>query len=122
LRISRADFEGARLPYVSSVRLLHACDQRFVHRVSPALNLHQSRQLEAHLPFFFVESFKSSSHLGHNFTHVPLQAKICSQPQKGEPAMDMFSRSIPDGSRNSVVEYSLIACLVVAIVILRVAM
>lgn len=36
--------------------------------------------------------------------------------------MDMFSRSIPDGSRNSVVEYSLIACLVVAIVILRVAM
>jgi hypothetical protein len=41
---------------------------------------------------------------------------------KEEPAMDMFSRSIPDGSRNSVIEYGLIACLVVAIVILRVTM
>jgi hypothetical protein len=36
--------------------------------------------------------------------------------------MDMFSRSIQGGSSSSVIEYSLIACLVVAIVMLRVAM
>jgi hypothetical protein len=53
--------------------------------------------------------------------HVPLPAKAADS-HLGEPAMDMFSRSIQDGSRNSIVEYSLIACLVVAVVILRVAL
>ena len=36
--------------------------------------------------------------------------------------MQMSSRLIQEGSRNSVVEYGLIACLVIAIVILRVTM